>query len=215
MWVLPAVPITAAKAVARGQVGPRGAIAKKPTSTSTRKSSQPQPPPNPPQQKQQQQQQQQQQPVEIEPCCVAQGHTDWVHSVALSPSGDLAASGADDDSLRLWRVSVEPPQLQCVARLPTFSGCFGCAVAPGSKEVFSSSLDIRRSSAAAAAAAAAHSTPCSLLLAATATAAAAASAAGSFSCCFSGSTCSRGSTEPRRLLLHQVGRRGSGSSAEA
>jgi WD40 repeat protein len=33
------------------------------------------------------------------------GHTDWVRSVAYSPDGQTIASGSDDNTIKLWRVS--------------------------------------------------------------------------------------------------------------
>jgi len=33
------------------------------------------------------------------------GHTGWVYSVAFSPDGSLLASGSDDRTIKLWRVS--------------------------------------------------------------------------------------------------------------
>ena len=32
------------------------------------------------------------------------GHEDWIHSCALSANGELAVTGADDGTARLWRI---------------------------------------------------------------------------------------------------------------
>jgi WD40 repeat protein len=36
---------------------------------------------------------------------VLEGHTAYVHCVAFAPSGSLAFSGADDETVRIWNVS--------------------------------------------------------------------------------------------------------------
>ena len=41
----------------------------------------------------------------LEPTAVLQGHGDWVNSVALSPDGEMLASGSHDSEVRLWDVA--------------------------------------------------------------------------------------------------------------
>ena len=33
---------------------------------------------------------------------ISQGHTDYVNSVAFSPTGDFIVSGSDDDTVKVW-----------------------------------------------------------------------------------------------------------------
>ena len=64
--------------------------------------------------------------------CLLKGHEDWVYSCALSSDASLAATGADDGTMRLWRLPADGAEgCECVALLPTHSGCFGCAMTAG------------------------------------------------------------------------------------
>ncbi len=38
-------------------------------------------------------------------CLTLEGHKDWVHSVSFSPDGQILASGSDDNTIKLWRIS--------------------------------------------------------------------------------------------------------------
>ena len=46
----------------------------------------------------------------LEVAAVYRGHTDAVESVAVSPAGDLCASGSWDASICVWRTSAAPGQ---------------------------------------------------------------------------------------------------------
>jgi WD40 repeat protein len=37
--------------------------------------------------------------------CNLRGHTNYVHSVAFSPDGQILASGSNDKTIKLWQVS--------------------------------------------------------------------------------------------------------------
>ena len=72
------------------------------------------------------------------------GHTNWVHSVAFSPDGQILATSGDDQLVRLWNVA-NPKSLDAVQCLNTLAGHTGfvrsVAFSPDGQTLVSGSND--------------------------------------------------------------------------
>jgi WD40 repeat protein/GTPase SAR1 family protein len=66
------------------------------------------------------------------------GHTDWVRSMAISPDGKWAASGSDDNTLKIWDLEIG----QCRATLEGHSNFVSSiAITPDGRRILSGSWD--------------------------------------------------------------------------
>jgi hypothetical protein len=55
-------------------------------------------------------------------CVATLGHSDWVLSVAFDPTGRLVATGSQDNTAKVWRMSPDGAAATCVATLAGHSG---------------------------------------------------------------------------------------------
>jgi WD40 repeat protein len=81
-------------------------------------------------------------PEQAEPLTVLErkltGHTGWVKSVAVSPDGKWAASGSNDETVKIWDLETG----ECRATLKGHTGAvFSMVLTPDGRRVLSGSTD--------------------------------------------------------------------------
>lgn len=69
------------------------------------------------------------------------GHEDWIHCCALSAEGDLAVTGSDDGTLRMWRIAAKGAVSE-IGKVTLNTGVFACELRTDSIAL-SGSLDIK------------------------------------------------------------------------
>eukprot|EP01043_Picozoa_sp_COSAG02_P022419 COSAG02_NODE_1165_length_14156_cov_58.567191_7_plen_1296_part_00 len=69
------------------------------------------------------------------------GHEDWIHCCALSAHGDVAVTGSDDGTLRMWRIPAKGAVSE-VGKVTLNTGVFACELHADSIAL-SGSLDIK------------------------------------------------------------------------
>ena len=70
------------------------------------------------------------------------GHADWIHCCALSAKGDIAVTGADDGTLRMWRIPAKGNPTE-VGKLVLNTGVFACGLCRDDAAAISGSLDMK------------------------------------------------------------------------